>query len=237
MVAVSRFVDDPSISMCTSRAPKKAARVRGMDPESIIALEPDVVFVAHYTLDYAVRLLTGASVPVARFRDVHSYADVEANVRLAARAVGAERRGEELIRDMNERLARVAARVGAYAPPRVLYYSSVNYTSGSGTLVDEKIRRAGGVNAAAEFGLVGFDNVTLDVLLALDPDVIIVPRWSSEEAALHDLTSNPAWKEVSAVRSGRVHAVAASALASESPDGVMGVEELGRLFHPGAFSS
>jgi iron complex transport system substrate-binding protein len=237
LVAVSRFADDPSISMCARRVPKNAARIRGMDPESIVALEPDVVFVAHYTLDYAVRLLTGAGIPVARFRDVHSYTDVEANVRLAASAVGAERRGEELIAEMNERLVRVAARVASRTPPRVLYYSPVNYTSGRGTLVDEKIRRAGGVNAAAEFGLIGFDSVTLDVLLALDPDVIIVPRWSTDEAAVHDLTSNPAWREASALRTGRVHAIAASALTSEAPDGVLGVEELARLFHPEAFSS
>jgi len=237
IVAVSRFVDDPAISMCAGRAPKAAARIRGLDPEAIVALEPDVIFVAHYTLDYAVRLLMGANLPVVRFRVVHSYDDVEANVRLVAAAVGAESEGRASIESMNARLRRVADRVAARPRPRVLYYSPVNYTSGKSTLIDEKIRRAGGVNAAAEFGLVGFDNVTLDVLLALNPDVIVVPRWSSDEAALHDLTSNPAWREVSALQARRVYAIAASALTSEAPDGVLGVEELARLLHPEAFSS
>jgi iron complex transport system substrate-binding protein len=237
LVAVSRFVDDPSISMCSDRVPKAAARIRGMDPESIIALTPDVVFVAHYTLDHAVRLLVGAGIPVARFRVVHSYADVEANVRLAASVAGEETRGRALVQSMNERLADVARRVAGRSPPRVLYYSPTNYTSGRGTLVDEKIRRAGGSNAAAEFGLVGFDNVTLDVLLALNPDVIVVPRWSTEEAARRDLVANPAWQDVPALRNDRVYAIAASALTSEAPDGVLGVEELGRLLFPEAFAS
>ena len=119
----------------------------------------------------------------------------------------------------------------------MLYYSPTNYTAGRGTLIDEKIRHAGGSNAASEFGLVGFDNVTLDVLLALNPDVIVVPRWSTDEAALHDLTANPAWREVAALKNGRVFPVAASALTSEAPDGVLGVEELARLFFPEAFAS
>jgi iron complex transport system substrate-binding protein len=236
IVAVSRFADDPWVSLCTGRAPKGAARIRGMDPERIVALEPEIVFVAHYTLDYAVRLLTGTNIPVARFRTVHSYADVEANVRLAARATGAVVRGETLIGEMNARLDDVANRVSRYPRPRVLYYSPVNYTSGRGTLVDEKIRRAGGLNVAAEFGLVGFDSVSLDVLLALNPDVIVVPRWS-ETSSTHDLSANPAWSSVAALRTGRVFAISASILTSEAPDGVVGVEELGRLLHPEAFSS
>jgi iron complex transport system substrate-binding protein len=237
LIAVSHFVDDPSISMCVDRVPKAAARIRGVDPESIVALEPDVIFVAHYSLDHAVRLLAGAGIAVARFRDVHSYSDVEANVLLAAGVAGEEARGRALIASMNERLDEVARRVRGRTPPRVLYYSPVNYTAGRGTLIDEKIRRAGGSNAAAEFGLVGFDSVTLDVLLALNPDVIVVPRWSTDQAALRDLVANPAWKEAAALQNNRVFPIAASALTSEAPDGVLGVEELARLFFPEAFAS
>jgi iron complex transport system substrate-binding protein len=237
IVAVSYFVDDPAISMCADRVPKAAARIRGLDPESIIALEPDVIFVAHYTLDNAVRLLAGSGIPVARFRDVHSYADVESNVRLAAGVVGAEARGEALIASMNDRLEAVARRVRGRTPPRVLYYSPLNYTAGRGTLVDEKIRRAGGSNAVADLGLTGYDNVTLDVLVALNPDVIVVPRWSTDEAAVRDLTANPAWRDVAASLNRRVYPIAASALTSEAPDGVLGVEELAKLFFPEAFAS
>jgi len=237
LVAVSRFADDPSISLAASRAPKRAARIRGVDPEGIIALEPDVVFVAHYTLDYAVRLLVGAGIPVVRFRNVRSYADVAENVELAARATGDDERGRELVQEMYRRLERVRSRVANLRRPRVLFYSPTNYTSGKDTLIDDMIRRAGGINAAAAFGLVGSDSVTLDVLLALDPDVIVVPRWSTSDAAAQDLTANPAWRDVAAIRAGRIVAVAASALTSQTPDSVLGVEELARSFHREAFAS
>ncbi|HEX7670506.1 MAG TPA: ABC transporter substrate-binding protein, partial [Polyangiaceae bacterium] len=116
--------------------------------------------------------------------------------------------------------------------------STGGYTTGDHTLVDEKIRRAGGRNAAAEAGLTGDVVVSLDLLVALDPDVIIVPAWSANtEAPVREITEAPAWRHSRVVRERRVHAVAAGLLTSESQDAVLGVEELARVLHPEAFRS
>jgi iron complex transport system substrate-binding protein len=238
IAAVTYFADDPAIEVGAGRAPARAARVRGQDPEGVIALEPDLVFVAHYTLESAVRILGSASIPVVRFQETRSYEDVAANVRLAAWAIGEEVRGEEVVSAMRRRLASVASRTAGHPQPRVLYYSAVGYTAGTGTLVDEKIRLAGGRNVAGELGLVGFKSVAIDVLVGLDPDVIVIPRWSADAVApVLDVTAAPAWRDAGAVRAGRVYAIAASGLTSESPDGATGVEELARLLHPEAFAS
>jgi iron complex transport system substrate-binding protein len=238
IAAVTRFADDPTIEAGAGRAPAAAARIRGIDPEGLIALEPDLIFVAHYTLESAVRILGSASIPVVRLRETRSYADLIANVRTTAAAVGEEAKGEAVLHEMQERLDRLTARTAGRARPRVLYYSAVGYTSGSGTLVDDNIRLAGGRNVAAEAGLAGFKNVTLDLLVGLDPEIIVVPRWSADAVGpVRDVMDGAAWRDVSAVRSGRVYALPASGLTAESPDGVAGVEALARLFHPEAFSS
>lgn len=236
--ALTHFVDDPSVEPSATRAPRTAARIRGADPEGVIALEPDLVFVAHYTMESAVRILSAAAIPVIRLGEIHSFEDVAANVALTAAAVGEEARGASLVSRMRERLSEVQRRTHGLTPRRVLYYSAVGYTAGSRTLVDEKIRLAGGRNVAAEAGLVGFKEVALDVLIAMDPDVIVVPRWTSDATApVRDVTENAAWRDVAAVRAGRVHAMAAGALTSEAPEGASGVEELARLLHPEAFPS
>jgi iron complex transport system substrate-binding protein len=238
IAAVTYFADDPAIEVGAGRAPARAARIRGIDPEAVIALEPDLVFVAHYTLESAARILGSASIPVVRFQETRSYDDVASNVRLTAWAIGEEARGEEALSAMRARLASVAARTAGRPRPRVLYYSAVGYTAGTGTLIDEKIRLAGGRNVAAEAGLVGFKSVALDLLVGLDPDVIVVPRWSADASPpVRDVTGAPAWRDTGAVRGGRVYAIAASGLTSESPDGTIGVEELARLIHPEAFAS
>lgn len=238
LAAVSRYAADPAISTCADRVPKEAIRIKGLDPERIIALEPDLVFVAPYTQESALRILGSATIPVVRIKSVHGFEDVALNVRLTASAVGAEARGEALIAEMDRRLELVAARVRERAHPRVLYASSGGYTTGAHTLVDEKIRRAGGRNAAAEAGLAGDVVVSLDLLVALDPDVIIVPRWSTDaEAPVREITETPAWRHSRVVGEGRVHAVPAGLLTSESQDAALGVEELARVLHPEAFRS
>jgi iron complex transport system substrate-binding protein len=238
LAAVSRYAPDPAISTCADRVPKEAIRIKGLDPERIIALEPDLVFVAHYTQESALRILGSATIPVVRLKSVHGFEDVAFNVRLTAAVVGEEARGEALVAEMDRRLWLVTARVRERPHPRVLYASTGGYTTGTHTLVDEKIRRAGGRNAAAEAGLTGDVSVSLDLLVALDPDVIIVPRWSADgEAPVREITEAPAWRDSRVVRERRVHAVAAGLLTSESQDAVLGVEELARVLHPEAFRS
>ena len=236
LAAVTRFADDPSIEATAGRAPPAAARIAGANPERLISLSPDLVFVAHYTLDDALRVLSSATIPVVRFEEVRSYADVDANVRLAAAAVGETERGEALVAEMHATLDRIGAKVRGRTEPRVLYYSHVGYTSGKGTLVDEKIRLAGGVNAAEKAGLVGYTNVSLDLLAGLDPEVILVPRFTADaDTPVREVVETVAFREVSAVVNHRVFALPASVLTSESPDGAAGVESVARLLHPEAF--
>jgi iron complex transport system substrate-binding protein len=169
--------------------------------------------------------------------ETRSFADVDANVRLAAAATGEEERGEALLARMHADLERVAAAVRGRPEPRVLYYSQVGYTSGTGTLVDEKIRLAGGRNATEKAGIVGFTNVSLDLLVGLDPEVILVPRFSSDPVTpVREVTESTVFRDVSAVKQHRVFAIAAASLTSESPDGAAGVELVARLLHPEAFT-
>ena len=238
LVAVSRYARDPAVSLCADRVPAAAVSVRGDDPEAIVALTPDVVFVASYTLASGVRILEGAGVPVVRFRTARSFEDIAKNVLLTARVVGEDARGEALVHDMEARLRAIDARVLGLDRPRVLYYSAVGYTAGAGTVVDEKIQRAGGANVARDLRLTGYVNVGLDVLASLDPDLIVVPRWTEDPGPpVRDVTESAPFRDGRAVRAGAVRAVAAGPLTAESPEAVRGVEELARIFHPEAFAS
>jgi len=237
IAAVTHFADDPSVDAAAGRAPRLAARVAGLNPERLLSLEPDLVFVAHYTLDDAVRVLSSATIPVVRLSETRSFTEVDANVRLVAAAVGEEERGEALLARMHRELDSVQNRVAGLPRPRVLYYSPVGYTSGSGTLVDEKIALAGGRNATQNAKIVGYTNVSLDILVGLDPEVILVPRFSADaETPVREVMESVVFRDVSAVKHRRVYSLAASELTSESPDGTAGVEHVARLLHPEAFA-
>jgi iron complex transport system substrate-binding protein len=237
IVGLSRFANNDVVSTCSDRVPPHAARIRGVDPEPILALEPDLVFAAGYTLDSGVRILDGAGVVVVRFASYRSFDDIAKNLRIMGQVLGREDRAEALVAQMERRLARITERVSTLPAPRVLYYSPVGYTSGGHTLVDEKIERAGGRNVIADAGMEGPKHLAVDLMVALDPDVIIVPRWTPDDDPVRALAQDPAWRGTRAVRGDRVHALDAKWLTSVSQDGVRGVEQLARVLHPEAFSS
>jgi iron complex transport system substrate-binding protein len=70
-----------------------------------------------------------------------------------------------------------------------------------GSINSEIIERAGGRNVADAPGQEGIANVSLEQVLAWDPEVII----TIDQDFARNVRTDPNWASVSAVRSGRVH--------------------------------
>jgi iron complex transport system substrate-binding protein len=236
IAAVSIYADDASSSNCLGAFPPPVARVRG-EPEEILALDPDLVLVTNYTQDGTVRLLDGAGVPVLRCESWESFDGVLAHIRLLGAAVGAEAGAEALARGVERRLAAVDARVRGRPRPRVLYYELPGYTRGAGALIDEMIERAGGHNVARELGIKGVAELGFESVLALQPEVLVLPGFgvgASATTVPDALMRSAGWSALPAVRAGRVHVIPASAITSVSHHAARGLEELARAIHPEA---
>ena len=234
LAAVSIYADDPSSSNCLHAFPPPIARVRG-EPEEIISLRPDLVFVTNFTDEGTVRLLDGSGIPLVRFAGWDSFAGVIADIRLTGAAVGAETRAEELAHSIEQRLAAVDARVRGRPRPRVLYYEPPGYTRGTGALIDEMIDRAGGFNVAREMGLRGVAEIGFESVLALRPEVVVIPGFGPTPVLPDALARSAGWSQLAAVRTGRVQVLPASAITAISQHAVAGLEQLARLIHPEAF--
>jgi iron complex transport system substrate-binding protein len=104
-----------------------------------------------------------------------SLVTIRAQIREVAAAVGHRERGEALIRRMDRDLAPLpqAGRGGVAA-----YYQRRGYMTGTGTLVDELIRRAGLVNLAGKLGKASLAQVPLEEMIAARPDWLIVESGS-----------------------------------------------------------
>ncbi len=125
-------------------------RARGIrqvrpDLEDVLALKPDLI-VRNWGGPWdAERVYARFGVTVLHVGDAHTFADARADVLSAARALGHEERGETIARDMDARLARLRAEA-TRSPPPVMYLSSGGAVAGSGVLMDDVIRAAGGRN-------------------------------------------------------------------------------------------
>jgi iron complex transport system substrate-binding protein len=98
----------------------------------------------------------------------------------------------------------------------------------SGTFIDELIGVAGGRNIFPELKL--WPQVNLEELLQRDPDVVVIADTGTEDpvAALRKL---PGWRELRAVRDGRVHRVSPYFFNRSGPTMPSAARELARFFH------
>jgi iron complex transport system substrate-binding protein len=214
------------------------------DPEGILALRPDLVLVSRYTKADLVELIKETGIPVVRTALENSAAGNIPNILLLGYLLGVEERAQELVAEIEGRIAVVAERVpqrGDPAAPAVLAiarYSDTIYAAGGGSTEGGIVEAAGGVNAAARGGIDGHQAVSVESLAALAPDVILItqPAESGGTALRDELLAASALAEVPAVATGRVLVVPPRYYTTLSHWNVRGIEEAALLLFPDRFA-
>jgi iron complex transport system substrate-binding protein len=209
VIALSIFADDPDVSNIIHRAGIIEGRVRA-NAEEIIPLEPDLVIASAFNRPETLALLAHADVPIARLVPPSNLEGVRATLRRIGSLMRAEARAELLVRRLDATLLE-AARLAERRPAvRALLYSASGYTAGEGTLFDELLRLAGGINVASELGVVGHAPIALEQVLSADPTVIFTQEYRADARGRDVLEGGAAarypaaWDRLSAVQNARV---------------------------------
>ncbi len=238
VIAVGSVTANPDFSNVADAAARVPNRV-GRDAEQIIALQPDLVVASPFANADLLRQLQNAHVPLV-IADLVSSADAHAdNIRFLAYLYGEEERGDALIRDVEERLRRLAqltARRAREQRPSAIVLSGGQTVSaaGSGTIEDGVLALAGARNAAAEAGVVGNKDFALEALPELNPTYIVVTEAKPDQPnLLPRLQSQPALTAMRAFREGRVVVIKSSLLTTLSHWNVVGAERLNQASFPG----
>ena len=170
IAALSINARDPELSAAAHTA--RACRRLRRGPEEVLAIRPDLL------VGYPIGNGALAAAPPGRWHtlgvaDATSYAAILDQIRAVARAIGHADRGEALIGDMNRALAALPrARRGGVAA----YYQRRGYLTGTGTLVDDLMRRVGLTNLAGKLGKPALAQLSLEEMVAARPDWLIVER-------------------------------------------------------------
>jgi iron complex transport system substrate-binding protein len=152
-----------------------------VDPDALAALAPDVVITQTQCAVCAVSLadveeaLCGyvESRPRVVALEPNALADVWADLRRVAAALGDAARGDALVARLEARMEEAAARARGRARPRVATIEWASPLMAGGNWMPELVARAGGENL---FGEAGAHSPVLpwEALRAADPDVIVV---------------------------------------------------------------
>lgn len=233
--AVTGLALDPAISNVALLAAQVPATIAAAtDIERIIALEPDLVFVASFTQPEIVQQLRDAGLTVFAAGYPVGLETVRANIALLGRAVGAEDAAAAALAALDTGLLAVASAVGApEVPVRALWLTPGNYTSGADSTISDVIAAAGGVDVAAAAGASQFAPLTDEFIVEQDPDVILLSGWTPWDPSFQDaFRDNPAFAGLSAVRNGRVYIANDAHLTTTSQFIAEGVKDVAAYLYP-----
>jgi iron complex transport system substrate-binding protein len=202
-------------------------------PEDILALKPDLVFIASYSRAEMSTLLRAAGAPVYRFSNFDRIEDIANNVRALGYLVGEDAAAERVVADMTQRVTRARARAAVSGRrPRIMSYDGSGYTAGRDTLFDDVIRQAGGVNVSAEHGVKGFGRVSGEQILEWQPDYVVCgAKAGEEEIVRRRLMDIPAIAASTAIKSGRLILIETRRFLTTSHHVVKAVESLVDALH------
>lgn len=152
-----------------------------LNAEGILALNPTVVIgKAGAGPPEVLEQVRAAGIPVVLGADNQKIAAPAEKIRFVAAALGVPSVGEQVVAQLETDLAAAQAqRAATTAPaPRVLFLylrgTTTQSVAGSDTAADTMITAAGGVNVATEQGIVGYEQLSPEVVAAAQPDVILL---------------------------------------------------------------
>ncbi|HEX7652000.1 MAG TPA: ABC transporter substrate-binding protein [Verrucomicrobiae bacterium] len=167
----------------------------------------------------------------------HRLADIWQNVRELGQATGQTARAEAWVNATRRRLEAIKARRPATTPrPRVFFLEWADPYYCGGHWVPEMIELAGGMDALGRTGTHSI-RIGWTEIAAWAPEILVIsPCGFGTDQAYEqaiNLLREPGWRDLPAVREGRVYAVNANAyFARPGPRLVTGVELLAHLIHP-----
>lgn len=183
VVAVTFLARDPAMSTMAETARAVPHAIRG-HAEEVAVLRPDLVLGDPFGGGAARAMLERLGIPVVTIAVPDSAAGIAAALRQGGTATGTEARAEALVGALEADLAASPRRNGERAA--FLYPNA--FSTGPGTLADTALRLAGLRNA---FPHHGYGALGLEQLMALAPDVLIVPRGGAGFSQATTLLDHP----------------------------------------------
>ena len=248
LVAVSSYTDRPA----AAKAKPSVGMPVSPSLEAIVAAKPDVVLATAVNTWETVDSLMRLGIPVYT-TDPHSITDMLRSVTDIGGAIDANDAAAGLVKSLRARLDSLHAKLGNAPPVPVLFvvWDHPLQSVGLHTFIADALRAAGGdsvVRTSQDWPLISMEEV-----VKLNPEYIVYAdnqmgagsandssRLADVSAAvarhLQQLRANPSWRDIPAVREGRI-AVVSQEIDIPAPGLVDVIEQLAQELHPQIFGS
>ncbi|MCY3958457.1 MAG: ABC transporter substrate-binding protein [Chloroflexi bacterium] len=210
------------------------------DPETIIAQEPDIIVTSPFFSADGIAALSKAGIPVIQTELTQGPEARISNILLMGYIYGEEERAVAFAAEVRERYEALIAVTGEVETrPRVLALTQFGdkiWTAGKDSTEGGVITAAGGLNVAAEAGIEGNQTTSLEGVIAMNPEVIVIaqPVEFGANEFRQSLLDNEALAELPAVKNEAIYVVESKHFTTLSYWNIRGAEDLARILWPDA---
>lgn len=207
----------------------------GLDPsiEKLVALRPDLVLGWETSGRAELRdRLTALGIPVFSVK-LEDTTDVFRSARNLGRLMAVERTADSLAASIRGELNAVRASVAGAERPSVFFvvWNDPPMTAGPRTFVSHVIEVAGGRNVFADQQAL-WPNVSLEEMVRRQPDFVVVPIGEGGTMRIEALKTAVGWRELRAVREGRIVPVPAQVVNQPGPHLARAARAMRDAIHP-----
>ena len=206
--------------------------------EEVIALSPDLILATSIHEKRIIPQLEERGMTVFALNP-KTLDEVLESIILVGEITGQDEEASQLVAEMRNRVKAVTDKTDNLAEaqrPRVFYvtWHDPLMTAGSGTLHDELIVKAGGINVARD--LIDYADISLEAVIQANPEVIIagVGMGSGEDLPFEFAKTEPRLGNVDARINHRVYSLSIG-LFHPAPGIVDALEKLAEFIHPELF--
>ncbi len=205
-----------------------------VDPnfEAIVALRPDLVTGARGPSGPQISERLGAIGITTYFPETESLAAIDGMILGLGARTGHDAQAKGLVDSIHAHEAEVHALTEPGSHPKTLIVFGLGpiVVAGPSSFADEMLRGAGGRNVVTEGG--AYPTLGMERILALAPDVILDASMQESRGEERITTDSPGWRELLAVKEGRVTALREEAVLRPGPRVAEGMAALARAVHP-----
>jgi len=207
--------------------------------EELVSLSPDLILAASIHEKRIIPVLEEKGMTVFALNP-KTLDEVLESITLVGGITGEDEEASRLVAGMRDRIKAVTDKTEGLSQEQktrsfyVVWHEPL-MTSGSGTLQDELIVKAGGINIARD--LVGYAGISLEAMIQANPEVIIAGagHGSGEVLPLEYVKTEPRLRNVDARIDNRVYAIDADLASRGGPRIVDALEQFAELIHPELF--
>lgn len=244
LVAVNYLADDQVSSNLVEQAKKIQHKIKNPSAEEVLALKPDVVFAYDWSDMNRVENLRNLGMNVIVLKGPATIEDIRRNVRTVAKAMHADSKGEELVKLMDSRLAQVKQQVAALnlqQPKKIVLVSLMSSYGGKGCIFDDMCKEAGVINGVSAAGIKNGQQITKEMLVKIDPDLLIMPVYNDHgnfdiKKYNQEFLEDPSLQTMHAIKNKQLFYPNEGYIYNCSQDVVFGVQEIAHAAYGEAFA-